>query len=107
MKHKLRMFMQRLLFVVFMLCFSQGIVAQTIKQQGTVQDQSGEPLVGVTITVSGAKTNAISDVNGNFSIDCPANSTLEFSFMGFKTVRQKASGKKMSVTMQEDSHGLD
>ena len=51
MKHKLRMFMQRLLFVVFMLCFSQGIAAQTIKQQGTVQDQSGEPLVGVTITV--------------------------------------------------------
>lgn len=79
--------------------------ANTVK--GTVVDESGEPLVGVTITVKGAKTNAISDVDGNFTIDCPLNSTLEFTFMGFKTVQQKASGKRMTVTMQEDSQGLD
>ncbi|MCS3198874.1 carboxypeptidase-like regulatory domain-containing protein [Candidatus Bacteroides intestinigallinarum] len=36
--------------------------------KGTVRDEAGEPLIGVSITVSNAMTGTITDANGNYSI---------------------------------------
>ena len=50
---------------------------QTIKVSGQVVDQSGEALIGATVKVKGAQTGAITDYDGNFQLDAPANATLE------------------------------
>ena len=107
MEHRKRNFMQRLLLAIFAIGFTLNISPQSIKQEGVIVDQNGEPLIGVSVKVKGAKGGAISDLDGNFSISCPKNSMLTFSFMGFKPEQQKATGNKMKITLFEDSKGLD
>ena len=46
---------------------------------------TGEPVIGASV-VEGRTTNGtITDVDGNFSLSVPANSTLNISFVGYKT----------------------
>ena len=49
---------------------------QTIKVSGQVVDQEGEPLIGATIKVKGSSTGVVTDLDGNFALDVPANATL-------------------------------
>ena len=57
---------------------------QTIKVSGQVVDQSGEALIGATVKVKGAQSGAITDYDGNFQLDAPANATLVVSYVGYK-----------------------
>src|SRR5690606_15864895 len=41
--------------------------------RGKVIDESGQPLIGVSVRVKGTQTGASTDVQGNFSLDAPAN----------------------------------
>jgi TonB-linked SusC/RagA family outer membrane protein len=52
---------------------------------GRVTDDKGEGLPGVTVLVKGTTTGTSTDVEGNFSIDAPANATLVISSVGFTT----------------------
>ena len=42
--------------------------AQTAPVEGFVKDASGEPLIGVTVSVAGSKTGTVTDVNGRFTM---------------------------------------
>ena len=87
--------------------------AVTITQQqngkvtGIVTDQSGEPLIGVSVLVKGMMTNAITDINGKFSINAKKGELLEFSYIGYATVALKAQDAPMKVVMHEDTQKLD
>src|SRR5690606_3728211 len=50
---------------------------------GKVVDSSGEPLIGVSILIKGTGTGTTTDLEGNFALDVPENSTLIFSYIGF------------------------
>ncbi len=58
--------------------------AQTIKVKGQVVDQQGEPLVGATVKVKGTMEGTVTDLDGNFQLDAPANGVLVVSYVGFK-----------------------
>ena len=59
---------------------------QVQKITGQVIDETGEPLIGVTIKVKGTKTAAITDLDGNFSLSVTGNKAeLELSYIGYKT----------------------
>ena len=75
--------------------------------KGTVKDASGEPLIGVSVKgKSGIGT--ITDINGNFSIQCDANDTLVFSYIGYATLEFPVNGKSsLSISMKEDTKVLD
>src|SRR5690606_9236488 len=47
---------------------------------GTVVDQNGESLPGVTVSVQGTTVGTSTDINGNYSITVPEGATLVFSF---------------------------
>src|SRR5690606_1347282 len=49
---------------------------------GTVSDQNGKPLPGVTIVVEGSSTGTVSDIEGKYTLSVPEGSTLVFSFVG-------------------------
>jgi len=51
---------------------------------GTVTDDSGEPLPGVTVLVRRSTIGTVTDLDGNYSIEAPDNATLVFTFMGFR-----------------------
>lgn len=46
----------------------EPLSAQQINITGTVTDPTGEPLIGVSVTVPGSKTGSTTDIDGNYSI---------------------------------------
>ncbi|MBD3628227.1 MAG: SusC/RagA family TonB-linked outer membrane protein [Cyclobacterium sp.] len=75
---------------------------------GTVTDENGEPIPGVTITVQGESIGTVTDINGEFTLDAPENAILVFSFIGFETQSIPVGNKSsINVTMREDVAGLD
>ncbi len=68
---------------------SESPADSNAKQQktisGKVVDSSGSPLPGVAVVVKGTTVGVVTDIDGNYSLDVPANAqTLSFSFIGMK-----------------------
>ena len=81
---------------------------QKVKATGTVVDQNGEAMIGVSVKVKdNATMGTITDLNGKFSFDVPKGATLEISYIGYKTVTVKAEGTVLNITMKEDAEVLD
>lgn len=84
------------------------IAQQSSTIKGVVKDQKGEPLIGVSIVVKGTTNGTASDFDGNFTLDVPDNSTLVFSFIGFKSQEVRYTGQKtLNIVLAEDSETLD
>lgn len=81
--------------------------AQQQKATGKVLDANGEPLIGVSVVVKGdTRKGAITDLDGNFTIDVPQGTTLVFSYVGFVSQEARAGGN-MVIKLQEDHNNLD
>ena len=81
---------------------------QAKKITGKVLDAAGEPIIGASVLVKGSGTGAVTDIDGNFSVEAPVGSTLEVSFIGYKTVTLKVTNATTyTVSLQDDSQALD
>lgn len=106
--------MQRMLrsvlpVLVAMFSFSVGLSAQ-FSVSGTVTEASGDPLIGVSIFVEGTTTGTVTDLDGKFTINVPANAeVLVFSYTGFKSqpVPVSSSSSNLDIVMEEDVARLD
>ena len=92
--------------------FADAQEGQTVMQVGTVKGQivdvNGESIIGASVLVKETNTGVISDIDGNFIINAPANATLLISYVGYQTQTIKLGGKtSIRVTMQEDAELLD
>ena len=79
------------------------------KIAGTVTDAKGQPLAGVTVSVKGTTSGALTDAKGKYEVNAPANAaTLVFSFVGMKT-QEIAIGTSSTVDalLLEDLLGLE
>lgn len=88
-----------------LLAFAQGKSVT-----GTVTDPTGEPLIGVSVQVKGAKQGAITDFDGNFKLaNVPEGSTLVFSYIGYVTeeARVGAGNAPLKITLREDAQSLE
>lgn len=85
------------------------IVAQTQKRvKGQVVDATGEPLIGVNISVIGGTEGTITDIDGNYSINVPAKAKLKFSYIGYKEqIVEVTTQTVINMKLQEDSEVLD
>ena len=83
--------------------------AQTIKVSGQVVDQDGEPLIGATVRVKGSQTGSVTDIDGNFQLDAPANGTLVVSYVGYKDSEIAVRGRAVieKIQLESDSQVLD
>src|SRR5690554_6608355 len=75
---------------------------------GTVTDQSGVPIPGVTVSVPGTTIGTATDLDGRYSLSVPEGSTLVFSFIGFES-ESIAMGDRsvIDVVLSEDMASLD
>lgn len=91
-----------------LLCLLPSVTfAQGIRVEGQVKDETGEPMIGVSVKVEGTGTGVVTDLDGNFALPSVSqNATLEFSYIGYTTQRQKAS-RRMLVSMKPDMQSLD
>ena len=84
-----------------------AIQQQTLSVRGHVVDETGEPLIGVTVRIDNATGGTVTDIDGNFALTVPADKTnLVFSYTGYKTLTIQASSN-MTVRMEPDALGLD
>ena len=98
-----------LLGIFALFCLMPTMVfAQNLTVEGTVLDESGEPLIGVSVLVQGQGTGGITDIDGHFRIQNVKQGTkLEFSYVGYLTQVQVVKGRSMSITMQPDTKTLE
>jgi len=82
---------------------------QTQKISGTVTDpETGESLIGVSVTVKGTSQGVISDLNGKFSINITKPATLVFSSIGYITQNvQVTNQNQLNVGLLQDTKKLD
>ncbi len=66
---------------------------------GTVTDDSSEPLMGVSIIVKDTATGAVTDFDGNYSIDASDGDILVFSYIGYDTQEITVSGTTVNVSL--------
>lgn len=83
--------------------------AANIKVTGRVIDNSGEPLIGVSILVKGTSTGTLTNLDGEFSIDVAEGDVLKFSYVGYQPqeVTVTSSSLSINITMIEDAKKLD
>lgn len=76
--------------------------------QGTVEDDKGIALTGVTVRVKGTSIGTVTDVKGHFSISVPEeNDTLVFTYVGYITKEVAVSGQTtMTVRLESSSKAL-
>ena len=87
-----------------------GILPQSRKITGRVRDHGGHPLPGVTVVLKGTSVGVVTDVDGHFKMDLPADheTVLVFSFVGMKTQEVYYKGEKeLNVVMEEDVKQMD
>ncbi len=86
----------------------QSPVKGNVTVKGTVTDAAGEPIIGASVKVVGSNSGAVTDVNGNFSLQTKVGTALEVSYIGYltQTVKASANGRDLRIVLQEDSQTL-
>lgn len=97
-----RLFLLAIPVVLIMLAFHP---AKLITVSGSITDEKGNPVIGVSVTVKGTRTGAISTSSGKYTITAAsANDVLVFSGAGLETVEEKIAGRStINITMKTSS----
>jgi TonB-linked SusC/RagA family outer membrane protein len=82
---------------------------QTIKVTGRVMDDNGFPIIGCTVIVKEQKgVGVTTDAEGRYAIECFADETLVYSYIGYITREEKASeANNITVILEENVVTLD
>lgn len=98
---------QSLFLLLFLMTGFQIMSAQQISITGTVTDTTGEPLLGVSVTVPGTPTGVSTDLDGKFSMNADAKGKLKFSYVGYQAVEEPINNRKViNVVMEENAEVL-
>ncbi len=88
--------------------FTVYIQAQDLVVQGIVNDESGMPVPGASVLLKNTSKGTITDFDGKFQLETPANGTLVISYIGYVTVEVAINGNNsISVVLVSDLQSLD
>lgn len=88
--------------LTLLLCLCSGFLYAQNSQivRGTVRDEKGQPLSGVSVSVKGTTNGTTTDAAGKFSINVPnADAVLVFTNVGFDPKEVKASNGVVDLTL--------
>lgn len=79
-----------------------------ITVKGTVLDEFGDPLIGVSVMIKGKNAGALTDIDGNFSLKVPKGTTLDFSYVGYKSKSVVVnSSEDITIELEPNANVLD
>ncbi len=98
-----------LLGLVILFSLLPGVAfAQTLTAEGTVHDETGQPLIGATVKVQPGGSGTVTDMDGRFRLTgVERGATLQFSYMGYVTQTRRADGRTINITLQPDDQNLE
>ena len=98
---------KQFLYVLFLLLIPVWASAQVIAVKGTVKDNKGESLVGVSILEAGTKNGTITDINGNYALKVSKNAKLNVSYIGYVKKTVAVDGHAvLNIELEEESRSL-
>lgn len=98
--------MKNLKIILFLILFSQILLAQEKTVIGVVSDISG-PLPFVNVIVKGTHIGTVTDFEGKYTIKATANDTLAFSYIETKTKTIRADKNEINVIIEYIDHSND
>ncbi|KHJ39323.1 TonB-dependent receptor SusC [Pedobacter glucosidilyticus] len=88
-----------LLFMAFLFISITSLQAQTKQVKGIVNDDKGDPLIGVAVTLKGSTQGTQTNVNGEFVLNVPTNNAvLQFKYIGYKA-KEVAIGSQTALNV--------
>lgn len=93
--------------MAMLLALALPSLAQKITVTGHVTDEQGEDLIGATIMEKGTSNGVSADIEGNFTINVPANATLVVSYVGYDPMEVAVNGQKhLNIVMKTNAQML-
>src|SRR3569832_824041 len=97
-----------LMALLLLQLFSLTVSAQKLSVTGTVKDEKGISMPGVTVSVKGTSQGMSTDNNGKYSISVPDNGTLVFKFVGYTIKEVAVKGRTVvDVSLVPESSNLN
>lgn len=83
--------------------------ARSVTIHGMVRDIDGEPIIGATIRIKDRSVGTMTDTDGKFSLNVPAESTLEATYLGYRKeiIKITPGHTDYNVIMSQDTQNLD
>jgi TonB-dependent starch-binding outer membrane protein SusC len=108
-KKNVKRFLPYWLLIVVLVAFNSIAYAQQKTVSGTVTDDTGLPLPGVSIVVKGTTNGTITNVDGNYTLsNVPENAVLLFSFVGMTTREVAVENQTtISVVLEQQTIGIE
>lgn len=100
----------RYISVLTLILLCSAFTAQAENVSGTVVDDTGEPLIGVSVMLKGKNAGVTTDIDGHYTIQVPdvKTATLTFSYVGMEQQEIKLNGRKtVDVTLKPNSNSLE
>ena len=86
---------------------SAAAQAQGIMVKGKVVDQHNEPIIGATVGVDKGKAKTVTDIDGNYTLQVPANAQIVVNYIGMKPATQSVGGRReLNFILQDDVNQL-
>ncbi|MCD8385434.1 MAG: TonB-dependent receptor [Bacteroidales bacterium] len=83
-------------------------MAQQAKVTGTVTDDQGDPIIGVSVIADQSANGVTTDLDGQYAILANPQGTLTFSYVGYESQTVQIQGRStINVTMRESSNVLN
>ncbi|OCB76618.1 SusC/RagA family TonB-linked outer membrane protein [Flavobacterium crassostreae] len=95
------------ILVLLLVLMAQLTFAQERPVTGTVSDDTGMPLPGVSVLVKGTKNGTQTDFDGKFVLKASASQTIIFSYIGMQTKEIKATSVNLKVKLESTAQELD
>ena len=101
--------MRKYLTMVMLLLIGMTVHAQQHSVRGTVVDQNGYPVIGMTVVEQGTRNGTTTDIDGKWALDVSSGgAALEFTSLGYATVVEKINGRAViDVVSAEEALQLD
>jgi TonB-linked SusC/RagA family outer membrane protein len=107
-KSKTKLFgLSRLMLLLFTLLFCQvSLAQQKMSVSGRVVDESGEAVIGATVMEAGTSNGSVTNVDGKFKMNAKAGATITVSYVGYQSMKVKASSQ-MNIVLKKNDQLLD
>jgi iron complex outermembrane receptor protein len=107
-KKSTKAFLMTVLSGVLMVLSVSAQTGTTINVRGTVTDTGGEPIIGANILIQGTSSGTVTDYDGNFMLQAPADGVLEVSYIGYRPQTIAISNRtNIRIVLEEDTELLE
>ncbi|MEC3966523.1 carboxypeptidase-like regulatory domain-containing protein [Flagellimonas halotolerans] len=86
--------------LTFLFVLLVSFIGRAQEVTGTVYNDQNVPLPGASVQVKGTTTGAVTDFDGNYTIEASTGDILVFSYIGFKAQEAIVTGSTLDITLQ-------